>query len=80
MPELPEVETIVRALRDGGRGGGSLKGRVVSGAELFWEKTLSSPAFPEFIKRITSQMVTDIKRRGWKRIPNPISFHMTVSP
>ena len=30
MPELPEVETIVRALRDGGRGGGSLKGRTIS--------------------------------------------------
>ena len=64
MPELPEVETIVRALRDGGRGGTSLTGRKVSSAVVFWPKTLSQPTLPELTRRISGQTIFNITRRG----------------
>jgi formamidopyrimidine-DNA glycosylase len=64
MPELPEVETIVRALRDGGRGGSSLKGRIVSNVDLLWPKSLSRPSYSEFSEQIQGQTIVDIKRRG----------------
>lgn len=64
MPELPEVETIVRALRDGGRNGASLKGRTVSTAILFWPKTLSNPSLSELCQQITGQVIVDVSRRG----------------
>jgi formamidopyrimidine-DNA glycosylase len=64
MPELPEVETIVRALRDGGRNGGSLKGRTVSRTVLFWPRTLASPSLPELDRDIAGQTIMDISRRG----------------
>jgi formamidopyrimidine-DNA glycosylase len=64
MPELPEVETIVRALRNGGRGGGSLLGRKVSNVVLRWPKTLVRPSFAELTGQISGQTIIDIKRRG----------------
>lgn len=64
MPELPEVETIVRALRDGGRGGGPLKSRTISTAILLWPKTLVRPSLPELTRQIAGQTITDITRRG----------------
>jgi formamidopyrimidine-DNA glycosylase len=64
MPELPEVETIVRALRDGGRNGASLKGRTVSKAILFWPKTLANPSLTELQQKITGQTIFNISRRG----------------
>ncbi len=64
MPELPEVETIVRALRDGGRGGPPLPGRVVRGFELAWERTLAEPPVEELAHRLAGQSVTGVERRG----------------
>jgi formamidopyrimidine-DNA glycosylase len=43
MPELPEVETIIRALRDGGRDGPPLPGRTIARAEVLWGRTLAAP-------------------------------------
>lgn len=64
MPELPEVETIVRALRDGGRGGPPLIGRVAAGVALAWERTLADPPAAEFALRLAGQEVLDVERRG----------------
>ncbi len=64
MPELPEVETIVRALRDGGRGGPSILGRQVKSVDLLWEKTLAEPQRGLFEARLPGQQVTGIARRG----------------
>lgn len=64
MPELPEVETIVRALREGGRSGAPLPGRVVRQAHLYWERTLAAPAAEEFYRRLAGQRVDTIYRRG----------------
>lgn len=64
MPELPEVETIARALREGGRDGPALKGKRILGAILLWRRTLAEPTPTEFEQRIRGQQITDIGRRG----------------
>lgn len=65
MPELPEVETIVRALREGGRNGPPLTGRVAAGADVLWERTLAAPpAAGEFSARLAGQQVQGVERRG----------------
>jgi len=64
MPELPEVETIVRALRDGGRGGPSILKKQVRSADLLWERTLAEPERLLFDTRMPGQIVQDISRRG----------------
>ena len=47
MPELPEVETIVRNLREGTAGCFALPGLTISGFTLSWQKTLAVPAAEE---------------------------------
>lgn len=64
MPELPEVETIVRALRQGGREGASLPGRKIHSASLLWERSLVEPSPAEFCQRLPGQTVKEIGRRG----------------
>jgi formamidopyrimidine-DNA glycosylase len=64
MPELPEVETIVRALRDGGRGSQSIVQKRIGLPEVLWSKTLAKPAIEPFVTAITDQTVVDVKRRG----------------
>jgi len=64
MPELPEVETIARALREGGRDGPALVGRRIQGVSLLWRRTLAEPSPAEFETRICGQQITDIGRRG----------------
>ena len=64
MPELPEVETIARILRLGGREQPALVGRRILGANLLWERTLAEPSSAEFVPRLTGQVIEDIGRRG----------------
>jgi formamidopyrimidine-DNA glycosylase len=64
MPELPEVETIVRALRDGGRGGPSILNKQVRSTDLLWERTLAEPQRPLFDARMSGQIVQNVSRRG----------------
>ncbi|HNT53339.1 MAG TPA: bifunctional DNA-formamidopyrimidine glycosylase/DNA-(apurinic or apyrimidinic site) lyase [Anaerolineaceae bacterium] len=72
MPELPEVETIVRALRDGGRGGKSVLGGVITGAELRWLRTLAEPTADEFLIRLIGQRIEMVDRRA-----KFINFHLS---
>ncbi|MFZ0545958.1 MAG: bifunctional DNA-formamidopyrimidine glycosylase/DNA-(apurinic or apyrimidinic site) lyase [Candidatus Promineifilaceae bacterium] len=58
MPELPEVETTVRALR------APLVGRTVTGMRNDWQKHLATPALPEFRQRIAGKEIRSIGRRG----------------
>lgn len=58
MPELPEVETIVRALRP------ELVGREVVSARLFWPRTLAAPSPAEFEAAIVGQSFIDAGRRA----------------
>jgi len=64
MPELPEVETIARALRDGGRGGVPIVGRVIESAQVLWPRTLAEPDLSEFQSRISGQRGKNVGRRG----------------
>jgi formamidopyrimidine-DNA glycosylase len=64
MPELPEVETIRRALRDGGRNGPPLVGRRIQTVHLLWERTLATPSPAAFQKQIIGQIFRDVGRRG----------------
>lgn len=64
MPELPEVETIVRALRAGGRGGPSILEKQVQSAELLWPRTLAEPDGGQFLARLPFQRVMAVERRG----------------
>jgi len=67
MPELPEVETIVRALRSGGdapRGGMPLPGRTIARANLYWERTLAEPLPAAFAARIAGQRILEVGRRA----------------
>jgi formamidopyrimidine-DNA glycosylase len=58
MPELPEVETIVRGLRR------SLEGRMFASATIRWPRTLAKPAVDEFLVQIVGRRVLAVGRRG----------------
>ena len=58
MPELPEVETIIRSLRP------ALLGKSILSSDLLWNRTLVSPSPAIFQKRIRDQQIQDILRRA----------------
>ncbi len=58
MPELPEVETVVRGLR------APLLGRRIERMWHDWPPTIHSPSPPEFAARIAGQEIQAIDRRG----------------
>lgn len=58
MPELPEVETIVRRMRP------EIVGCKISDATLLWERTLATPKPVLFNKNIIGQLVESINRRA----------------
>jgi formamidopyrimidine-DNA glycosylase len=64
VPELPEVETIARTLREGGQGREPLPGRVIERAHLLWARTLAEPAAEIFLARLPGQVVQGVDRRG----------------
>jgi len=63
MPELPEVETIVRSLQGGGDHT-ALPGKVIEDVRVFWQKTVEVPPVDEFIQRLKGQRVVSVGRRG----------------
>ncbi len=58
MPELPEVETLVRTLRP------ALVGKTILEADLRWKRSLASPSPVKFNKLILGQGILDLTRRG----------------
>jgi len=58
MPELPEVETIARALRP------ELIGRTILEADVRWPRTVATPSVKKFKEQIRGQQVTDVSRRA----------------
>jgi formamidopyrimidine-DNA glycosylase len=58
MPELPEVETVVRALRR------PLLGRTITGARNDWPRHVAVPLPEELRQRITGRRIEAIDRRG----------------
>lgn len=74
MPELPEVETIVRSLRHPLEGGlansknmndrPGVVGRLISSAQILWSKTLAEPSSEEFLANVVQQTIQSAERRG----------------
>lgn len=69
MPELPEVETVARALREGelrsdGTRGPSVIGQRIQAVRLLWLRTLAMPAPEEFFERLTGQTILAVSRRA----------------
>ncbi len=58
MPELPEVETTVRALRE------PLIGRTITEVRNYWPRHIAAPGFPELQRRIHGRSIQAINRRA----------------
>ncbi|MEK7276501.1 MAG: bifunctional DNA-formamidopyrimidine glycosylase/DNA-(apurinic or apyrimidinic site) lyase [Chloroflexota bacterium] len=58
MPELPEVETLVRELR------APCVGRRIEGVTLRWPRHIAAPSLREFKRDIRGQKITALERRG----------------
>lgn len=65
MPELPEVETIARYLREGRPGSATaLPGLCIEGVHLLWNRTLAQPA-PEILEKLLPGLTfTTVDRRA----------------
>jgi formamidopyrimidine-DNA glycosylase len=58
MPELPEVETVVRELRD------DVVGRAFIGVSIDWAGEIHTLSPVDFTNRLINQRVTALRRRG----------------
>ncbi len=59
MPELPEVETIVRELNQS-----NLVGKKILKADIFWPRTVATPSVPKFLQAIENQEILKVFRQG----------------
>ena len=58
MPELPEVEYTARQLR------AAVVGATITGAQVFWERTIGHPELPDFLAEIADRRILDVRRRA----------------
>ncbi len=77
MPELPEVETIVRALR------GPLQGRRITGTTVRWPRSVCLPA-DELNRQLCGRTITTVGRRGKYLVfhldgPRTLLIHLKMS-
>lgn len=63
MPELPEVESIARRLKDG-NGNPSLPGQTITHATIGWPRHIAIPAVSTFRRNIRSRYIESVSRRG----------------
>lgn len=63
MPELPEVDFIVRSLRQG-NGTQPLPGQRIVRATIRWPRHIAQPSVSTFRRRIRHRSIQDVKRRG----------------
>lgn len=59
MPELPEVETIVRELCEN-----QLIGVKILDVKVFWPRTIATPEVIDFCSQLVNQVIVKIDRRG----------------
>ncbi len=65
MPELPEVETIARALREGGgERGASALGQTITAVTVTWPRHIARPAAHALQARLPGQRIEAVTRRG----------------
>jgi len=60
VPELPEVETIVRGLR----AADNIIGKTVLNSQVLWNRSLAVPLLVEFYEKIKGQQILAVDRRG----------------
>jgi len=58
MPELPEVETMVRDLR------ARVEGRTIVSARVYWDRLVAYPDREAFEARVSGHAIETIERRG----------------
>jgi formamidopyrimidine-DNA glycosylase len=58
MPELPEVENVVRGLR------AALVGAEIRSVEVLWARSVRDLSPAAFARRLQGQVITDVRRRG----------------
>ena len=63
MPELPEVETIAKNLREG-NGSPPIPGRHIVSFSTDWPRHIEYPSLRSFNRRIKNREIVDVKRRG----------------
>lgn len=77
MPELPEVETIARALRP------ELVGRTILGADVYWARTVAAPSARKFRDQIKGQRIEGVDRRAkflWLQLSGSnVLIHLRMS-
>ena len=64
MPELPEVETIIRTLQCGKDGSCPIAGKKVAQARLLWKRTLANTTAKKLNLQLKDQIVQSVGRRG----------------
>ncbi|MCC7361500.1 MAG: DNA-formamidopyrimidine glycosylase [Anaerolineales bacterium] len=65
MPELPEVETVVRELRQGGpTRGASVVGRTLARVTVRWPRHIATPSARGVQQRLPGQTILGLRRRG----------------
>ena len=64
MPELPEVETIIRRLRDGTQEQPSVVGNVIQSVAITWDRIIAEPDPQKFQKELLGKKILDARRRG----------------
>lgn len=77
MPELPEVETITRYLREGRETQPSLIGLKIIDTVLLWNRSLAIPTPQNFFQAVCNQTIERISRRG-KFIRIELSNHFLL--
>ena len=65
MPELPEVETVVRELREGGpTRGASVVGSTIERVSVRWPRHIATPSARGVQQRLPGQTILGLRRRG----------------
>jgi formamidopyrimidine-DNA glycosylase len=77
MPELPEVETIAKGLRQGRDGAPPLPGRRIVGVTVHWPRHIATPGAAAFRRRIRDRTIQDVDRRG-KYLLFPLDIDMLL--
>lgn len=73
MPELPEVDTVARELREGSpTRGASVVGRTITHVTVRWPRHIATPSPRELQRRLPGQTIKTVSRRG-----KYIVFHLT---
>ena len=78
MPELPEVETVARTLREG-LGAPSLIGRTLQSAQVLWEREIGNLKARDFERQVAGMRVQQIGRHGKYLLINLASVASVVS-